>query len=99
RFLEQFPQIGQHIEVTCGLQDTRRLKPHPSPVLLAAKRLNLPPDACLMVGDTTVDIRAARSAGAWSAGVLCGFGEQEELEKAGAHLILPSTADLHHYLL
>jgi len=26
--------------------------------------------------------------------VLCGFGEQEELERAGVHLILPSPADL-----
>ena len=48
-----------------------------------------------MVGDTTVDIKSARRAGAWSIGVLCGFGEQAELERAGAHMILPATAELH----
>jgi len=45
-----------------------------------------------MVGDTTVDVKSARRAGAWAVGVLCGFGEQEELERAGAHAILESTA-------
>ncbi|MCZ7672946.1 MAG: HAD hydrolase-like protein [Chloroflexi bacterium] len=47
-----------------------------------------------MVGDTTVDVQAARRAGAWSIGVLCGFGEQTELKTAGAHLILNSTAEV-----
>jgi len=31
---------------------------------------------------------------AWAIGVLCGFGEKDELERAGAHLIVPSPADL-----
>jgi len=51
-----------------------------------------------MVGDTPVDIRAARRAGAWAIGVLCGFGEPRELRRAGAHLILPSTGDLLKYI-
>jgi HAD superfamily hydrolase (TIGR01509 family) len=72
----------------------RRAKPHPSPVLWAAQQLQLPPESCLMVGDTTVDVRAAVAAGAQAVGVLCGFGQREELERAGAHLILDSTADL-----
>ncbi len=73
---------------------TKRLKPHPEPVLYAASHLGLPPDACAMVGDTPVDILSGRRAGAWTVGVLCGFGEEAELRRAGAHLILPSTADL-----
>jgi HAD superfamily hydrolase (TIGR01549 family) len=94
QFLTQFPSMDAAFEVTCGLQDTRRLKPHPDPVLLAAERLDVPYEDCLMVGDTTVDIRAAIEAGAMAAGVLCGFGTREELEKAGAHLILESTSEL-----
>ncbi|MFQ5400906.1 MAG: HAD family hydrolase [Anaerolineae bacterium] len=97
-FLAQFPPIAAAIEVTCGAQDTRRLKPHPSPVRLAAERLGVPVARCLMVGDTTVDVTAARRAGAWSAAVLCGFGTREELEQAGAHIILESTADLARFL-
>jgi HAD superfamily hydrolase (TIGR01509 family) len=98
-FMEQFPQLARAIEATCGLQDTRRLKPHPSPILLAAERLGVEPESCLMVGDTMVDVQSARRAHVWSAAVLCGFGERDELEQAGAHVILASTADLAHLLL
>ena len=52
-----------------------------------------------MVGDTTPDIRAAKSAGVFAVGVLCGFGEQQELEDAGANILLKSTAELGDYLL
>lgn len=75
-------------------ETTRRLKPHPAPVLYAAQALGVPPSACVMVGDTTVDVQSARRAGAWAVGVLCGFGEERELWRAGAHLVLRSTADL-----
>lgn len=75
-------------------ESTRRLKPHPAPVRYAAQALDVAPEDCVMVGDTTVDVRSARRAGAWAVGVLCGFGEERELRRAGAHLVLPSTADL-----
>ena len=52
-----------------------------------------------MAGDTTVDIRAGKSAGAQTVGVLCGFGEEPELRRQGADLILPGTADLVKVLL
>jgi phosphoglycolate phosphatase len=52
-----------------------------------------------MVGDTVVDILAGKKAGTQTVGVLCGFGEKRELERAGADLILPSTTDLADYLL
>lgn len=94
QFLARFPEIAPLIDVTCGMQDTRRYKPHPAPVLFAAQRLGLLPEQCLMVGDTTVDVRSARRAGAWSAAVLSGFGESNELQRAGAHIILDSVADL-----
>ncbi|MCI0397644.1 MAG: HAD family hydrolase [Chloroflexi bacterium] len=94
KFLERFPSLAVAFQASCGLQDTFRLKPHPAPVLLAAERLKVPVGHCLMVGDTTVDVKAARRAGAWAAAVLCGFGERRELEQAGAHVILDSTADL-----
>ena len=52
-----------------------------------------------MVGDTTVDIRAGKAAGAQTVGVLCGFGQEPELRRAGADLILPDTAALAQVLL
>ena len=52
----------------------------------------------IMVGDTTVDIRSGRSAGAQTVGVLCGFGEEAELRRQGADSILATTADLSSLL-
>jgi phosphoglycolate phosphatase len=52
-----------------------------------------------MIGDTTVDILAGRSAGAQTVGVLCGFGEEPELRRLGADLILERTPLLADFLL
>jgi len=92
-FLEQFG-LRPLFEAVVTSETAWRLKPHPAPILHAAQALGLPPQRCAMVGDTTVDVRAARRAGAWAVAVLCGFGEREELQRAGAHLVLPSPADL-----
>jgi predicted PurR-regulated permease PerM/phosphoglycolate phosphatase-like HAD superfamily hydrolase len=80
--------------VITGRDDTWRLKPHPSPVRHTAEKLGVPVQRCLVVGDTTVDIRAAQAAGARSVGVLCGFGDRRDLERAGADQILETTSEL-----
>ncbi|PIE79515.1 MAG: hypothetical protein CSA11_11835 [Chloroflexi bacterium] len=99
QFLLRFPQIADAFQITCGLQDTRYLKPNPQPVLFAAEKLNIPVEKCVLVGDTTMDVLAARRAGAWSVAVLCGFGERPELEHHGAHLILDSTDEIKEIAL
>ena len=93
-FRAAHPEVADHLRLFIGRQDTRRIKPHPAPLRLAAEKLGVPIQRCLMVGDTPVDVKAARRAGAWSAAVLCGFGERAELLRAGAHLVLDSTAGL-----
>lgn len=86
-------------KVYAGRDSTWRIKPSPQPVIYAARMLEIEPTQCLMVGDTTVDIKAGRRAGAWTCGVLCGYGERRELELAGAHMILDNTAMLDEMLL
>jgi HAD superfamily hydrolase (TIGR01509 family) len=97
-FLEQFGLVKYFDAIVTGFS-TERTKPYPDPVLLAAQKMDAPPGQCLMIGDTTVDIRAGRAAGAQTVGVLCGFGEEAELRKQGADLILKSTSDLADVLL
>jgi phosphoglycolate phosphatase-like HAD superfamily hydrolase len=92
-FLDQFG-LTPFFTAIATAQTCARTKPFPDPILWAAERLGVSPENCLMVGDTTVDIRAGRAAGAQTVGVLCGFGTQAELLRAGADLILESTADL-----
>lgn len=97
-FLQHFDLLG-YFDVVVTALSAEHTKPYPDPVILAARKLGAAPEACLMTGDTTVDIRAGRSAGAQTVGVLCGFGEEDELRRKGADLILPSTADLDKALL
>jgi predicted PurR-regulated permease PerM/phosphoglycolate phosphatase-like HAD superfamily hydrolase len=85
-------------QVVVGRENTWRIKPHPEPVQHAAKELGVPVERCLMVGDTGVDILAARSAGARSVGVLSGFGEEKDLDRAGADLILQSVSSLQNWM-
>ncbi|MGC8856727.1 MAG: HAD family hydrolase [Anaerolineae bacterium] len=92
-FLEHF-NLLRHFDVVITALSAAHTKPYPDPVLLAAQKMGVSPADCVMIGDTTVDIRAGKLAGAQTVGVLCGFGTQAELQKQGADLILPSTADL-----
>lgn len=79
-------------------EDTWRLKPHPAPIHRAAERLGVPVERCVMVGDTTVDVKSARRAGAKAVAVTCGFGERRELERARADVVLEDVADLRSLL-
>jgi N-acetyl-D-muramate 6-phosphate phosphatase len=97
-FLEQF-QLQGYFRAVASAFTCRFTKPFPDPVVWAAAQMGVAPENCLMVGDTTVDIRAGRAAGAQTIGVLCGFGQEKELRKAGADLILPHTAMLVETLL
>lgn len=92
-FLDQFDLTSRFMAVATS-QTCRHTKPFPDPVIWVADRMGIPPANCLMVGDTVVDIRAGRAAGAQTVGVLCGFGTRRELERAGADLILKTTSDL-----
>ncbi len=75
-------------------QDVLRMKPHPEPLLRAAALLGVSSTRCIMVGDTSMDMRSARRAGALAVGVLSGFGTRAELERGGAQIILDKAADL-----
>jgi HAD superfamily hydrolase (TIGR01549 family) len=97
RFLEQFDLVQYFDVIVTGLS-TKHTKPYPDPILLAAQKMGVKAEDCLMVGDSTVDMRAGKSAGAQTVGVLCGFGEQEELVRLGADVILKSTSELGRVL-
>jgi N-acetyl-D-muramate 6-phosphate phosphatase len=97
-FLNQH-QLAPYFTCIATAQTCRFTKPFPDPIRWAAGQMGVAPEACLMIGDTVVDIIAAKSAWAQSVGVLCGFGTEKELLRSGANLILPSTADLGPILM
>jgi N-acetyl-D-muramate 6-phosphate phosphatase len=96
-FLDQF-NLGGYFSCVATAVTCTHTKPYPDPILWAAGQMNVPPEACLMIGDTTIDMRAGRAAGCQNVGVLCGFGEREELERRGADLVLETTAEITAHL-
>lgn len=96
-FLAQF-DLQPFFRCVATAQTCEHTKPFPDPVLWAAERMGVSPEACLMIGDTSVDIRAGKAAGAQTVGVLCGFGEEAELRRKGADMILTETAELTQVL-
>ena len=97
-FLQQF-NLFQYFRCIITAQTCEHTKPYPDPILYAAEQMGLAPKDCVMVGDTTVDILAAKRAKAQAIGVLCGFGKEKELQKAGAGLIIKTTSHLKDVLL
>ncbi len=96
-FLNHF-ELTSFFDVIVTSQTCRFTKPYPDPVIYAAKALGMTPGDCVMVGDTIVDIKSGKSAGAQTVAVLCGFGTEKELARVGADLILQTTPDIQSYL-
>lgn len=55
--------LSTYLDVMLSNQDVGRPKPHPDIYLEAARRLELPPEKCLVVEDNPNGIKAAESAG------------------------------------
>ena len=97
-FLEHYG-VRKLFRTVVTAQTTPRMKPYPDPILYAAEAMAVPPESVLVIGDTTVDMQAATSAGAQALGVLCGFGTEDELRATGASLIVETTSDVLAVLL
>jgi len=63
--------------VVCG-DSTANAKPHPGPLLLAGKELDLVPEECVYVGDAERDVQAANAAGMYSLVAEYGYIPEEE---------------------
>jgi 2-phosphoglycolate phosphatase len=89
------PQIGlAHAGCIVSGDTTPHAKPHPAPLLEAARRLGIDPAHCWYVGDDLRDIEAGRAAGMVT--VACNWGYCGAIDPAswGADFQLDTPADL-----
>lgn len=85
--------------VLVGGDSTPHTKPHPAPLLEAAKRLAVVPKACLYVGDDERDVQAARAAGMVPAVAAWGYlGVGADVTAWGAHVVLDQPQALLQFL-
>jgi N-acetyl-D-muramate 6-phosphate phosphatase len=65
---------------------TPHAKPHPAPLLEAARRLGVEPTQCLYVGDDERDVVAGLAAGMWTVAATYGYlGSKTDTQAWGAH--------------
>ncbi len=70
--------------------DVQKKKPDPAAFLLAAKKLGIEPEHCVVIEDAVNGIKGAVNAGMKSVGIPSSFSP-EELLQAGADWIVPET--------
>ncbi|MFM2090451.1 MAG: hypothetical protein RLZZ127_940 [Planctomycetota bacterium] len=86
--------LDRRIALRLGEADIPAPKPDPRGLLVAAQRLGIPPAACCYVGDSPVDLAAARGAGMRAIGVTWGTHRRDELEPLGFDHLIDRPADL-----
>lgn len=69
-------------------------KPEPGPVLEAARRLGVRTERSLMVGDSPMDVRAGKAAGALTCGVTYGYRTEDEVRGCDPDFLIARFADL-----
>lgn len=74
--------------------DTRRKKPHPEPLRLALRQMQLEAACCVYVGDAPQDVEMARRAGVRAIGVLGPFPTEQRLRAAQPEFLLGSLEEL-----
>jgi HAD superfamily hydrolase (TIGR01549 family) len=74
--------------------DTLRKKPHPEPLRLALRQMDLLPSACVYVGDAPQDVEMAQRAGVRAIGVLGPFPTEKRLRAARPDFLLGSIEEL-----
>jgi 2-phosphoglycolate phosphatase len=78
---------------------TPHAKPHPEPLFEAARRMNVPADRCVYVGDDLRDIEAGRAAGMITVAAGWGYlGDGGEVDTWGADFVIQSPAQLLNLL-
>jgi HAD superfamily hydrolase (TIGR01549 family) len=73
-------------------------KPAPDVIIECAKRLDVPAETCIAIGDTVSDIHAAKQAGSLAAAVTTGHEDEDNLLKEGPDFLFHSVGDLALYL-
>ena len=69
-------------------------KPYSAPLLEACRRLGVAPAACVMVGDSHNDVRAARAAGMRVIAVDYAYNHGEPIAVSGPHRLVASLSAL-----
>lgn len=95
--LTQFDIAKYFTHVVTAL-DTPKPKPSPDGLLACVKAFDVEAHECIIAGDSIIDVRAGKAAGARTVAVLSGLFYHEELVKECPDLILPNLNTLPEFI-
>lgn len=90
--------LAARCAVIVGGDTTGKLKPHPDPLLAAARSLQLAPQACAYVGDDRRDVEAGRAAGMKTLAVRYGYLNGGDPDAWGADAVVDCPQDVLRHL-
>jgi len=89
-------ELMSYFEVLIGREDVEFPKPHPEPVLKALSAMGGEKERCWMIGDTCMDMHAARDAGVTGVGVTSGYGSKKALRECSTFLAESALSAVTH---
>ena len=87
-------ELSARAACVVGGDTTPYSKPHPAPLLAAARMIHVPPEACVYVGDDRRDVEAGRAAGMKVAVAGWGYLNGNDAETWSADWMLKNPLDL-----
>jgi beta-phosphoglucomutase len=82
--------VAEFFDVVVSAEDTQRGKPDPQVFVVAAGRLHMAADRCVVFEDAVAGVQAARAGGMKCIAVRSGHHSEEALHNAGADLVVPT---------
>ena len=90
-----FPsELVKKFEIILDFNDLEKPKPAPNSLLLVMEKLDVKNTESCYIGDTPFDMKAAKNANVLAIGITTGFSNKEELEEAGADIVIGSLSEL-----
>jgi pyrophosphatase PpaX len=86
--------LQHYFEFVVGMEETKRHKPEPEPLLLGAELLGATGEPCVYVGDSPYDMQAGVAANMYTIAALWGMFTRDELIKAGAQFEAKAPLEL-----
>lgn len=91
--------LFQRAAVVIAGDTTPHSKPHPAPLLEAARRMQIDPARCLYVGDDLRDVQAGHAAGMRTVAVTWGYlGASDPVQTWGAHHTVDNAMEVLNLL-
>ncbi len=91
-------ELFECFEVVVSGDTCSEKKPHPMPLLHAAKLMKVAPENALMIGDSRSDVKAARAAGFPVFCLTYGYNHGEDIRDYQPDVVMDSFMELPNYL-